>query len=212
MSFEFKAGELCLDFINTLDNRPVPERLKELLGSYADLTQWAAQAGVISPKLRASMVQQAKLHPEKADAVLRQAIDFRETLYRIVESRLAKRDLAEADRRAFNRVHSEAFSHLELRATRQGFGLDWPEDHANLEAMLWPIARSAGRLFTSHELRRVRECGSKTCRWLFVDRSKNGSRRWCDMKVCGNRTKAQKFYRRKKAHIKPHQPHSHQPH
>jgi predicted RNA-binding Zn ribbon-like protein len=209
MSFEFKAGELCLDFINTLDNRPVPERLKELINSYADLADWATESGAIHPKLRASLIQEAKLHPARASAVLRRAIDFRETLYRIVESSLAKRDPAEADRGAFSSVHGEALSHLELRATRQGLKLDWPEDQANLEAVLWPIARSAGQLLTSADMRRVRECGSETCRWLFVDRSKNGSRRWCDMKVCGNRTKAQKFYRRNKAHSKPLKSHSH---
>jgi len=60
----------------------------------------------------------------------------------------------------------------------------------SLEAILWPIAGSAGELLTSDDL--------GTCRWMFVDRSKNRSRRWCDLKVCGNRTKARKLYRRKK--------------
>jgi len=59
----------------------------------------------------------------------------------------------------------------------------------SLEAILWPIAGSAGELLTSDDLGRVRQCGGKTCRWMFVDRSKNRSRRWCDMKVCGNRPK-----------------------
>jgi len=68
----------------------------------------------------------------------------------------------------------------------------------SLEAILWPIAGSAGELLTSDDLGRVRQCGGKTCRWMFVDRSKNRSRRWCDLKVCGNRTKARKLYRRKK--------------
>ncbi len=199
MKFQIIADELCLDFINTLDNRPVPERRRELLGSYEDLAGWAAQAGAIKATLRAALIEQAKAHPAQARAVLRRAIDLRETLYRIVEGRLTRRQLADSDRRAFNATLSEALSHLQLRATRNGFRLDWTEEPLRLEAILWPIAGSAGQLLTSGELGRVRQCGGKTCRWMFVDRSKNHSRRWCDMKVCGNRTKARKFYRRAKA-------------
>lgn len=196
MKFQINAGELCLDFINTLDNRPVPERRQELLVSYEELADWAAQAGAVNASLRRALIQQAELHPARAAAVLRRAIDFRETLYRIVQSILARRRLAEDDRHALNKMLGEALSHQQLRATRQGFELDWVQDPVTLEAILWPIARSASQLLTSDDLGRVRQCGSKTCRWMFIDRSKNGSRRWCDMKVCGNRTKARNFYRR----------------
>jgi predicted RNA-binding Zn ribbon-like protein len=199
VKFEIKAGEVCLDFINTLDNRPVPEHLHEMLSSYEDLAEWAVEAGAINAKQRAALTQEAKLHPAKASSVLRRAIDFRETLYRIMEGLLAKKRPSEDDRQAFNSVLGEAYSHLQLHPIRQGFGLDWPDDPIGLEAVVWPIARSAAQLLTSPDLQRVRECGSSTCRWFFVDRTKNGSRRWCDMKVCGNRTKAQRFYHRKKS-------------
>jgi predicted RNA-binding Zn ribbon-like protein len=56
--------------------------------------------------------------------------------------------------------------------------------------------RSASDLLTSPDLENVHECDMSDCRWVFVDRSKNHRRRWCDMKVCGNRAKARKFYRR----------------
>jgi predicted RNA-binding Zn ribbon-like protein len=202
MKFQIIADELCLDFINTLDNRPVPERRRELLGSYEDLADWAVQAGAINATLRAALTRQAKVHPAKARAVVCRAIDLRETLYRIVAGRLTRRRLADADRRALNVALGQALSHLQLRATRKGFRLDWAEEPVSLEAILWPIAGSAGQLLTSGDLGRVRQCGGKTCRWMFVDRSKNHSRRWCDMKVCGNRTKAQKFYQRTKRRSK----------
>lgn len=199
MKFQIIADELCLDLINTLDNRPVPERQQELLNSYEDLADWAAQAGAINAPLRVALIRQAKAHPAKARAALRRAIALRETLYRIVAGRLTRRRLADSDRQALNEVLAEALSRLQLRATRKGFRLDWAEEPGSLEAILWPIAGSAGQLLTSGDLGRVRQCGGKTCRWMFVDRSKNHSRRWCDMKVCGNRTKARRFYRRKKA-------------
>jgi predicted RNA-binding Zn ribbon-like protein len=196
MKFQIIAGELCLDFVNTLDNRPVPERRKELLGSYPDLTDWAAQAGGIDAGLRSALMAAAEAHPAKASAVLTRAIQLRETLHRILEGRLTGRRVDQADMRRFSATLGEALSHLQLQSTRTGFRLDWTKEPVNLEAVLWPIATSAGQLLTSDDLARVRECGEQTCRWMFMDRSKNHSRRWCDMKVCGNRTKARKFYRR----------------
>jgi len=66
------------------------------------------------------------------------------------------------------------------------------------EAPLWPIARSAAELLASEQVHFIRNCSSKTCQWLFLDTSKNHRRRWCDMKLCGNRAKVRRFYTRKK--------------
>jgi len=65
-------------------------------------------------------------------------------------------------------------------------------------AMLWPITRAAADLLASSDLAQVRACSSPTCQWLFLDTSKNHHRRWCNMKVCGNRAKVRKFYAKKK--------------
>jgi predicted RNA-binding Zn ribbon-like protein len=66
-----------------------------------------------------------------------------------------------------------------------------------LDDALWAVARSAADLLISETtLAHLRECAAETCGWLFLDRSKNGSRRWCDMKVCGNRAKVRRFRRR----------------
>jgi predicted RNA-binding Zn ribbon-like protein len=60
--------------------------------------------------------------------------------------------------------------------------------------MLWPIAQSAADLMTSDKRNSVRQCGADDCAWLFLDESRNHSRRWCDMKTCGNRQKARRHY------------------
>lgn len=65
-----------------------------------------------------------------------------------------------------------------------------------LERILWPIAQSAAELLTSSELGTVRLCEAPDCAWLFLDQSCNRSRRWSDMKVCGNRQKARRHYQR----------------
>ena len=196
MEFQIIAGELCLDFVNTLDNRPVPERRKELLTTYQDLADWAVQAGALSPLQRGALLRQAGIHPKAADQALSKAITLRECLYRIISSILRNRRAASDDLVAFNGYQGEAFSNLQLKPARSGFRLGWKDEPSRLDSILWPIVRSASDLLTSPDLENVHECDMASCRWIFVDRSKNHRRRWCDMKVCGNRAKARKFYRR----------------
>lgn len=200
MEFQIIAGAVFLDFINTLDNRPAPERHKELLSTYRDLTDWAVQAGVIGAPRRSELWRAAEGHANAARTALRKAIELRECLYRIVSSRLKNRRPASDDLALFNRFLGEALSNLQLQAGGGGFRLDWGEtSEQRLDSLLWPVIKSASDLLTSHDWGLVRECDSPSCRWLFIDRSKNHSRRWCDMSTCGNRLKARRFYRRQQS-------------
>src|SRR5664279_60203 len=149
MHFQIVAGALCLDFINTLDNRADPERLQELLSSYDDLIDWATQAGAIDASMRTALSHEAKANPAKARVALTAAVELREVLHRILEAELAGRRIVESDRRALNMALGRALSHRELQSTRTGFRLDWSSEPSNLEAVLWPIVDSAGQLLTS---------------------------------------------------------------
>jgi predicted RNA-binding Zn ribbon-like protein len=84
-----------------------------------------------------------------------------------------------------------------LVAGREAYVFAWPESD-RLEQLIWPVALSAAELLTSEERPRVKECAADDCNWLFLDMSRNRSRRWCDMKVCGNRAKARRFSERHK--------------
>ena len=92
-------------------------------------------------------------------------------------------------------------THARIVSTKEGFKWDWSEELA-LDRMLWFIARSAADLLTSGNLDRVRQCGDEECGWLFIDTTKNRSRRWCDMTDCGNRAKARRHYSRLRASSK----------
>jgi predicted RNA-binding Zn ribbon-like protein len=78
------------------------------------------------------------------------------------------------------------------------FGWVWVGIEDDLTGFLWPVARAAAELLTSGQVVRLRECAGDPCGWLFLDLSKNGSRRWCDMADCGNRAKARRYRERKK--------------
>src|ERR671930_579256 len=87
------------------------------------------------------------------------------------------------------RAHNDEIAR---RPRRIANGFAWVADD-----VLAPVVWSAAELLTSGPLERVRECpGDDTCGWLFLDTSRNGSRRWCDMRTCGNRAKARRYYRR----------------
>lgn len=196
--FQLVAGSACLDFINTLDNRSRPERQIDLVRTYADLAGWARKAGLIHPPILRDLTRMSTAQPREANLVLRRAIELRELLYRIFSGVARNRRPGAADLSALDVYLADAFSRLHLHPEGAGFRLDVKLRPVRLDSLLWPIVRSATELLTSPDLGLVRECELDTCRWLFVDRTKNHSRRWCDMKQCGNRVKARKFYSRSK--------------
>ena len=86
----------------------------------------------------------------------------------------------------------------QITRTKDGFTWDIAGDKMRLDWILNPIIRSAFEILTSDELRKVKTCADSACGWLFLDFSRNQSSRWCDMKDCGNRAKATRFYQKKK--------------
>jgi predicted RNA-binding Zn ribbon-like protein len=196
VGFEFIAGDISLDFINTSAG---PGPLPDALSSYRDLADWSAQAGAISASQHASLVRLAGEKPRAAGAAFRNAIHLRECLCRLVLALMERRAPAPGDLHAFNGFLSEALSSMELQPATEGYRLERRDGQGQLDSLLWPIASAASQLLTSDQTQSIRRCDAETCRWFFIDRSKNHSRRWCDMKVCGNRAKARQFYRQQKS-------------
>jgi predicted RNA-binding Zn ribbon-like protein len=128
--------------------------------------------------------------------VLERARELRETLYRIFGALAAEARPAEDDLARLNSELALTLARCRIEPEGAGFAWSWNEDSLALERPLWPIVRSAAELLTSPERALVKRCASDTCLWLFLDRTKNHARRWCDMKVCGNRAKVRRHRRR----------------
>ncbi|MCI0349619.1 MAG: ABATE domain-containing protein [Acidobacteriales bacterium] len=192
--FDLSGGELCLDFANTMDNRRAPEKIADNLKSYDHLLAFVAQSGVLAPADETHLARLAASQPAEAARVLRQAVELREATYRIGAAVAARRAPHHADLARLNRELQAALPHMKLQASAGGFRWTWQDDDA-LNAPLWRIAKSAADLLSSSDLGNIRECAEESCGWLFVDRSRNRARRWCDMKTCGNRAKARRHYR-----------------
>jgi predicted RNA-binding Zn ribbon-like protein len=196
--FELSGGDAALDFANTISRREEPAESREDLSHYGRLVSWAQQASLLPDKDAATLRADAADRPRAAVAALRRAVALRESIFSIF-STIARGDRPPAEALSvFNAALPGALASLRVAAERGGFGWRFAHPDGDLAPMLAPVARAAANLLTSTDLARVRECGSDTCSWLFLDQSKNGSRRWCDMKVCGNRAKARRHYQRER--------------
>ncbi|MDY6877099.1 MAG: ABATE domain-containing protein [Chloroflexota bacterium] len=194
-TLELIGGEVCLAFTDTVDWRK-SDHPQELLASYSDLVSWSQDVGILTGEDAERLLQQAKCRQPEAGAVFERAIALRETIYRIFTAIADGQPLAPDDLEMLNDALSEASARLRVVPTMEGFAWDWANRDEALDQMLWQIVRLAAGLLTSEKLDRVKQCPG--CGWLFLDQSRNRSRRWCTMKVCGNRAKSHRHYERKK--------------
>jgi len=194
--FEFTGNRLCLDFTNTIHDRAGTPR--ELLRSYSDLLAWGKQAHLLTEAEAQRLGQKANRHKTEAEAVLREAIALRETIYHICEAIATGTAPTESDLNAFNDMLAHVMTHACLQPQGNDFIWEWRHKEHTLDSILWPVVRSAADVLTSEDRENVRVCAADDCNWLFLDTSKNHSRRWCDMKSCGNRAKVRKHYSHKK--------------
>jgi predicted RNA-binding Zn ribbon-like protein len=177
-NIELVAGHLSLDFINTLSTRLKSYQREYLLG-YNDLVAWSRHAGILSVEKARHLKGLERRRPAEAGTVLNRAIEVREVLFRIFST------LAQGN--------------VPRDGDIQGFHWEWTSNPNALDAMLWPIVRAAAELLVQPERNRVRQCANHpVCQWLFLDKSKNQSRRWCSMDLCGSRDKVKRYYHRKK--------------
>lgn len=197
--FELVGGRLCLDFVNTLNGSRETGQTEEKLTSYSDLVSWGRQAGIVTEREARGLLKEAAHSPEKAAEVVARARDLREVIYRIFSSITHGRSPSKDDLNTLNIALSEAMAQSQVVRGADGFTWDWSTKADTLDRVLWPVARSAAELLTSEEVNRARVCEAGDCTWLFMDLSKNRSRRWCDMKYCGNRAKSRRHYERKRA-------------
>jgi predicted RNA-binding Zn ribbon-like protein len=195
-TFDLDAGALCLDFSNTVEWRN-SDHPDEHLNSYADLITWAEAADIL-PADRADLLRKlAEKQPEEAGVAYARAIALRETIYRLFAGYSGQGEYKAEDLALLNKTLSESLSHLRVVPATEGFAWGWAESPESLDEILWPVVRSAGDLLISEQLDRVSQCADdRGCGYLFVDTSRNHSRRWCSMESCGNRAKAQRHYKR----------------
>jgi predicted RNA-binding Zn ribbon-like protein len=189
LEIRLDGGNLSLNFVNTIHDR-YEEPLEDYLHNYLDLITWANFADAINSSQKKRLLQRSRENQEEANQVYKDSIQLREAIYQCVVSLINRDEVPPVNMQVVNQWLSKAFSNLELTQLDDSLVLDWKAENSGLESVLWPIIRSFADLVTSDDRGRIKQCSN--CGWVFVDNSKNKSRRWCSMETCGNRVKAQR--------------------
>ena len=197
------GGALCLDFANTVPTYLADEdSFVDHLPDYASLLAWCVQVDLLDAQAVVRLRQAQTRRPGDAERVLRDARTLRLAIYEAFAAAANDQPADDATLATLSRFHAAAAQHERLVHHSDTYVLEHAaDDDAALDAMLWPIARSAVDLLLSGRHARVRVCeaaAEESCTWLFVDESKNHSRRWCSMRDCGNRAKVRRHYQRSK--------------
>lgn len=190
-TFQLIGGHPALDLVNTLDWRFRQDGQEELLKTYMDLLHFAEQSQLIDSKQARRILRKSsdarQTRTLAAARELREALS--ELLYSAVDAQKPASDALKSLEKFFKRAHA----HRSLHWSATGASWSFSDAAQPAEFPLWQLALHAEQLVTSEQLALLRACAKPDCRWLFLDTSKNHTRRWCDMKLCGNRMKARRF-------------------
>ena len=196
INLNLKSGHPSLEFTNTVSDH-ASEQPRETLFKYEDLLAWAGRVGLLREDQVGRLTHQAARQPDEAARVFAAALGLREVIYRIVVAQTKGKNPPKQDLTILNSVLSQLTGGAQVVYHTDRFEWQWNFDENTLETPVWILALSAVDLMTSEYYERVGQCADEDgCGWLFVDTSKNHSRRWCDINDCGNRAKQRRYQKR----------------
>lgn len=188
------AGAVCLAFLNSTDQPNGFSHRDDLQPGYANMLSWARAAGVVSDEDARRLLGLARRNAREASAVRRTILEFRGSLFRIIQGGISGVDPDPADLAVFEQELRNAYARARLTVAEDDGRLVWAwPGEPYLEQPLWTIARSAGELLFSDQRHRIRECASEDCQRIFLDTTRNRSRQYCSTGGCGNRERVRKF-------------------
>lgn len=191
-----RGGVPCLDFANTVAYRDTGHEM-DLLQTYDMLVAWSLPAGVLQPAEAGPLLLAASEAPDAATEHLSQARELRQAIYVVMQSVAHRTEPPQAALAALNAFLAESQVHGQIERRDGDFEVRFrPEDDMDLP--IWRLTDSAVRLLVSPDHEHVRECPGHECGWLFLDTTRNHSRRWCDSGDCGNRSRVRAYSRRKR--------------
>ena len=187
------GGHPALDFTNT-GGWHASDRVKEWLKDYSEVVAWAGHAAGLRSAEAARLLAHAGRNPADAARAHAQIIRLREATYRVFTALAQKRQPASGDLELLHGAHVSALEAGQLAPGPDGRPrLAWPADGTDFLRPIHPVMIAAAALLGAADLKRLRQCGNHPCGWLFLDRSRNGSRRWCSSAECGNASRVRRF-------------------
>lgn len=195
LPFAWVGGHPALDFTNTVSWNPDGLRQERLL-AYGDLLAWVVEADLpVEPgPLRTAAVER----PGEAQAALGRALELRQAIHRLFVARADGDPLPADALTGLDRALASSLAALGLEVREDRATWSWRGRADALDRVWWPIAWQAARLLAEPPEPALRRCANRDCGWLFLDRSRRGNRRWCEMATCGTRDKVRRFYARRR--------------
>jgi predicted RNA-binding Zn ribbon-like protein len=190
------GGSLALDFVNTRGGRPTPSAEDEVLHDYDGLVAWGRHVGMLTEAEARRLLRRARRDPDEAQRAYQRAVHLRGYLYELFRAVAAGRPPPRRCTAALRGDEAEALGRAQLVRGDGGFRWSWARDD-DLARPLRPVVHAAVALLTAGPLQRVKRCDG--CRWLFIDGSRNRSRRWCAMEDCGTAEKVRRYLARRAA-------------
>ncbi|MBA8881213.1 CGNR zinc finger domain-containing protein [Phyllobacterium myrsinacearum] len=187
----FSGGVLALDLANTVIFRETPDRAMDRFSDRGELERFAAAAA----HFRKQEWGKVKFQPPREQAEVDRIVDVREAINALFRTAVRGGGLRPDALATFLKLGSVLVFDESMTQN-----LAWPNPGSAVQGEERKLSLgtaaflSAMRLLEPARLERIKICPN--CHWLYFDESRNRSRRWCDMTVCGNRAKAQRHYRR----------------
>jgi len=196
-SLKLVGGWLCLDFVNTVSCRN-GDHSSDYLSTYENLVSWSQHVKILTKSEAKDLVAEASAHPAEARRVVERAVATREALYRIFCAVIHKHHPEAKSVELLNGEIALAMPHWRVEPGASASSWTYTFEDHDLDRILWLAVDSARELLTSDKLDRLCECPGENCGWLFLDLSRNRSRKWCSMRDCGNVVKARRYYEKTK--------------
>src|SRR5919107_74648 len=195
---DIEGGHPALDLVDTIGGieveDPAPE--EDFFRTYEDLVDLGVKTETFSEAAARRLRRAARERPEEARAAWARARDVRALFEDVFRPFAEERRPPERSLEELTALGAEALTHGRLVESGGG-GYRWSwDDSPRLDAPLWPLVHSAVELVTHGPLDRVSHC--KRCRLLFLDTTKNHSRRWCSMEGCGTDAKKERYVARRR--------------
>jgi predicted RNA-binding Zn ribbon-like protein len=188
-TYKLIGEEICFDFVNTI-SWPETEREHDWLHSAENFIKWASSTGIINKRQALKMQSQSNA---ALNQQMKEVFSIRKELYLILTAFAFEK---KTDASVIRKLDILFHKIVKTRHIDTG-NCEWVWDEpATLPEVLNPVIWNAVYVITELDHSRIKHCD--TCNWLFYDKTKNKSRRWCDMDDCGSRDKALRYYHRKK--------------
>lgn len=188
------GGHPALDLANTAGEHESEDR-REWLTAYPEVTGWSRRAGLLQVEEEQALDRAADARPDEAEGARREIVRLRESLYRVYAALAQARPPTADDLATLHAARIRALA-AASPVWKDGYELEWGGGAGDFLRPVHPVAAVALELLNAPELARLKQCGNHPCGWLFIDHSRNGSRRWCSSQDCGNLTRVRRFRQR----------------